>query len=779
MGFLHRGNRRWLGVGRAGYRAHRALRLNTYAYIEQRMKEVDKRIGYHPSVPLLNEFVTHFETFIDYSAQLLNKNHIAGGKFYQLDSYILASPKVKINGETQVLPPEDHKRKYIDISKKMDADSFDDDFIRLYVHQEQTWDKFQPNAFIKFVNKISSSKPANVLSYIWNWASNHAFLFWIVWMPFALAAGTAAAFALPFLPIIVGITLGVGAIFTIFKVIEMALAARKERKAIEKINAVLNATERDEDDKFATMVLQIKAKTIKLKHIAHLDATLKAQLAAHTDLNTDKMIKIDSLEQRLKVKVIAKIMKDLDALEKTRVTHLHAELRQRAFMKYEHTAIMSQIKHTYDWKQDQERGFKKRYQQAFNDFINKDDVKKQRAVNEMIDASLLKLTNHMRANSGGERHARLVIGVINSTIAGFIMPLFVLWLASSIVMVPVLLGVVALAGVASLLGSSMLYTVGGALLSTVFGIQTTAQRRQAQLAFDERMNNKFLERYKNEVIGKGTKFCQLESAVNEKIAGIRQHNPVLMATLKAKGFDINKIDAYNDYYFEKQKAQPSGWTLLKKTVNRVYQFLGGGQTGALITRCLGLAGCIFAPAIAALPFGGPIAFVAVAIIMAVIVGSLRVAQYQLEANQKHREFFADTIDARISYLKKKDKELTAILDSQPKVVVPANAPILDALVNAPLLGAPAKAPILIAEESSEEESVAMLDASAVSAPVVVTAAPVQPAVQPAVPPAVPPLHASANPGFFRELTSSYRDSSSSAEVDALNAPKNATPGSSI
>lgn len=130
----------------------------------------------------------------------------------------------------------------------------------------------------------------------------------------------------------------------------------------------------------------------------------------------------------------------------------------------------------------------------------------------------------------------------------------------------------------------------------------------------------------------------------------------------ASHYDLDKINVYNHEFREKQREKPGLWTKVKRFANRLYTSLAGGQTGSLVARSLFMKGCLIA-----FVAGGGMAvgvttgtlpvFISIAIVVAITYAAVKFAQYHNEREYQHREKFLENMDGNISYLKKKGKEL--------------------------------------------------------------------------------------------------------------------------
>lgn len=576
------------------YQQHRRLRLNSYDYLMNRLKEVDHIVN-------LNQgSVADIDKVRATGGQLLAER-IDGGARYEMDCE--NSTQIKLKRKEQKI--------------------LDQEFEELYKPIPVVNTAYQPNILFRTVNRIRDSKAGNVAGYVWGWATNHSMLFWIAWMPVAVAVGAAATFTLPYISVIAGVTLGIGGLMTAWKVVEMARHYFKENKVKKDIKARLGGIKL-EDSELSSLIDTIKEKEIPYAHLSGIYKPDKRDLR-------DK-IKIAELPAKVKIKVIYKVISDFKKYDLQQKRKVHTHLKQRVFMKYEHTAWMNKFD---------------------------PDKKYNQQVKTQADLKS-KLTKHL-AGSSIERSMRLTVGVFNRALLASVFPMFIFWFLAGVVTVPVLMGAVALKGAAAMIGGPAMFTYTGAVSGGWFGLQALATRRAQQLAYDEKVNSILQSVYKNEEgVTKLSKFAELETAVNakkQKILSDDQYNQ----KAKEYNYPVKQIDVYNDYYFEKQKITPTAKSKFKKFMSRAYQFTGGTQTGALIVRGLFLSGCLLAGVVASAGVGAPLLFAGIALGMAVLAGTSKLTQYILDKKQARREFFIDTIDARISYLEMKDEELGAFM----------------------------------------------------------------------------------------------------------------------
>lgn len=441
------------------------------------------------------------------------------------------------------------------------------------------------------------SKVVNLFSDTWNALNDMSMVFWIAWMPAALILGVGGVSA--GLPVIMSVTVGVAAIYGLY-----AAGSWIRNKYFPPAPTPVVDTVEDEEQKIA-------------------------------------------------------------------------ELKARAFMKLEHKKWNAKFA---------EFGFgvevkpKDKSYVKLGLFIDKNNAQlirlKKGGVNDpapapkVNDIDLNSELAQRLLGSKWQRYGRLGIDTLNSAIGGFVMTSFILWMIASG------LGVIGVAAGVLLSGQATVF--GGLTVAGLLGISTFREIRADQKAHEEQVKHvlgtvievktrdekgEILLSDGKPVMKEMTKldyFNEVQDRVGklqEQIA-LQAKNPNLHPDVKAllDSYNINSIDANNDYYFEKQRAKPSFKTMLKKGWNRFYTVVGGGQTGVLVVRLCVLTGCLFAGAVATSGVGLAV-FVGLAVGAAVVVGALKLVKYQLDRQHEHNKNFVNVFDARLSYLKKKEKEL--------------------------------------------------------------------------------------------------------------------------
>lgn len=519
------------------------------------------------------------------------------------------------------------------------------DFINLFDGKTHLFKNYEKNKRPSLFARLIGTASLAVKS-LWNFVGNNAFVFWLVWFPFVLAVGTAAATtSMFFVPIILCVTFGITLAFTVWKV-------------VERIKHINNMKRNDS-----------KEKNEKIEH--------------------DRMVK--DLKQRVYMKEEHRLMM---AILGGSVTSHKAK---KSFVNEE----TNQIKITKD---------------AINNFAEKPIIQLERSKEEVLNSRLGKYLLN-----GSKRRIGFAVGM--EIASGLVVTSMVFWLISTVALVAAG-GAVANLVFAFFDSGVNAAIAGGIVSGFFSLRKIAEMRKSQKEFEDKihaRLTEAYKpEKPENKGVTKAEKFAEMELAVELKKAQVELlrlkklialaagHNSKaltaahelvgefdangtrlnlackpkklrnefkiinsayekLYADLKragkpindksiASGYDIKKIDVYNDYYFEKQKDKATLWTNVKKGCNRAYAFLSGGQSGIFIVRTLFLVGGICAAACT----GAPLVFFGIAAVGALVIGTIKLVQYCLERKRQKRENFVNTIDARISYLRKKEKELDAL-----------------------------------------------------------------------------------------------------------------------
>ncbi len=137
-------------------------------------------------------------------------------------------------------------------------------------------------------------------------------------------------------------------------------------------------------------------------------------------------------------------------------------------------------------------------------------------------------------------------------------------------------------------------------------------------------------------------------------------------------YNLDEVDPYNDYFFEKQKYTVPIFSRIKQGLNYAFHFFGGGQSGVFIARqyflgsmtaasvalpaVLVVGGTGLVVALAATGYGLPIV-IGVAVAFALTYGAIRLGFVLYERRRRHNQLRAETVDERLSHMNKGEREL--------------------------------------------------------------------------------------------------------------------------
>jgi hypothetical protein len=261
------------------------------------------------------------------------------------------------------------------------------------------------------------------------------------------------------------------------------------------------------------------------------------------------------------------------------------------------------------------------------------------------------------------RGARVFTTGLRGVIDAIMFFTFTGWFLSTVVgLVP------ALAGVAIFLGNNATGGITGLITGAFLGFKAGAKLRAEQLKYKEKVDALLAAPYLgNDGAGKTKQeaFENLYAVLEAKKAQLLQR----LSAKELKGrfhYDLSKVNVFNDRTFEKlQHTTPTG-TIVKKILSRVAAIFGGSQTGIFHARYFFLKGAVFAGALNMIAIGSLTLgaafwpFIIIAGVFAAVFAILKVVEYQQQRNQAHNENLYNTFDARISFMKKRIKEIDAI-----------------------------------------------------------------------------------------------------------------------
>ena len=519
--------------------------------------------------------------------------------------------------------------------------------------EEQTKKAIGSNKFANAINAIrefdiKGVKPFAIIDNIWNSLSKTALIFWPTWMVAVLVIGITAVSFPPAVPIVMGITLGISAALQI----GVYVARRHAKKKAEA--------------EFAGM---------------------------------DKKVVEDITNERQH--------------ELNEANHSRNELKQRLHMKKEHGFFKS----LFPVKSKDKVASEKTNPAYIAVTAGKDGiislVKNPDAVQSTSSATAttLLMTDEERAKdvagilnsalgkkllgSKASRNARLAVNVTNELINQYTLSAFIVWLVYATISVFAPFSAV-IGAIAAAVGSGIMTAVFGGFVGGIRSLNMFAKTKQAETNFEKKVYDRLSEQYTSGIPG-------VEDSVNKQQAFEYFHNNVeagkarIEAALLAKQaeltkkvqqhgitslskqekyllkLDLKKIDAFNDRYFMTQEPEAGIWTKFKNAALLTYKAINAGQTGIFVVRSLFLAGAVGAGICLAFGPAAGFIFMGIALSFAAVCIGLKMAQMYTDHKANKSESFVDTIDVRISYLKKKDKQLNALsnylgvsTDNQPK-----------------------------------------------------------------------------------------------------------------
>lgn len=484
---------------------------------------------------------------------------------------------------------------------------------------------FVPNFFIRLVNKIRNSRFGTWLANSWAFTILTMMTFWVGWYPLMIAVGIVAAAASPFYA---AISLIPPATFVVFK--GLSFAAKWAYKKWFK---------KKEDQDEAT-----KAKLAEEKIIE--DEMLARELAQHY---------IISKEHALNRETLADVMNESE------------EALQLSWK-------IKKAKHHQRWLQtflDEGKGKEK---------IG-EEIKHKR----VLKLNKTKVGSYLLGTQEAKERTR--VAMVKDFLDGIVLSLFILWLASTIVLAPVAIAILP-AAVGAFLGTSsgwiggvLIGAIAGGIMGAITGVNGYARAQEKHAAYQKRVLEKLSEPYMaldrnthllasvgkpDYAMTKLEAFEDLYKRVEKQKASIADS----LQKLKTLGGDAwltpqeqailkraQEVDVYNDYYFEKQRPNPTFTSRGIKAAAHTLEFFGGSQSGIFLTRFFLLGALGLAGALALTGYGLPIVL-GVALSAGLVYGSIRLANYVMERRQVHKNFFMETFDARLHYLRSKNGELS-------------------------------------------------------------------------------------------------------------------------
>jgi hypothetical protein len=586
-----------IGLGVGLYQRRHRKYLQSFAYMAEQLKRVNPTV-----IDTAKQTFSSDEdkvALLSYVIKQLIKKHEDKNEFFEASKYqyLLSNPQAMLKNQEKILSEEGAQAAYEDalimrkciaiLAARKTKQKHTTDYVKEISDfdanlTEENRAQYQPSLFVRlltgkvgklFKRHFGSEKGGKIktvfnyigkaFSQVWSKFINTAFIFWLTWMTFVIAAGFGAAIASPVLvPIIVGVSIGLSLGLIIWEVVEKIQAHRK-------------------------------GETPKSK----------AELAA----------------------------------DKEAARHVH-DAKLRLFMKVEREGLDADIKARITAQPKEQ--------------ITKSDSKTK------IDIRTRLL------GSRTERNVRIFTSGIRGVIESIMFFSFVGWFLSTF------LGLfTVLAGVAAVLGSNAVGGLTGLAFGSFLGFRAGAKMRAEQLAYEKKVDAILQAKYTGNDGAGATK----QEAFENLFEALEAKKRLLLEKLSAQEikdklhYDLSHVDVFNDRYFEKFQYETPGTTIAKKIASHVYTFFAGSQTGTFHARFFFLKDAFFAGAIGAVAITslalGPamLPFLILAGVLAAAFGALKIVEYRLKRNQEHRENLYNTFDARISYLKKKNKELSALI----------------------------------------------------------------------------------------------------------------------
>lgn len=521
----------------------------------------------------------------------------------------------------------------IKVTNANDDDIFSDENLAATIAAQNATHKLTR---LNLINKVGKSPVGTVAGSAWKFSNNQSMWYWLAWYMRVVATNMTESVSRASVKITVGFTAAIGGVFSFWKYLNWCYRMWKEGTVIGHISKLIFNPNRNDlndlaDNDKANLLKVIRA-TIPQQDLTTLEAA-----------NPKDMDKATFKKRKGYIDKIFKIHHELIANNKATRKHLREAWIQKSFM--------------------DEEAKQNAWQLNANAALNPGTALQgvQIPANDVQNTTL---RQHLLLKNTGLLNRRTAVATIRNVVIGFAMPFFIFsMLAAATVLFPPLGAAVFAAGV---FNSVLIMTITGTVIAAVMGLTTPAAQRQETLDYRAKADAKLKEKVmvNGSSISKETHFTLLETKLNQTIASIR-NNPEMLAALQASGYSLEKINVYNDDYFEKQRHEPTRWVKAKKFMKRAYEFVGGGQTGVLITRFLFLSGMVGATLIASVAtFGAPLIFLGIAAGLGLALGSLRLAHYRMNRKVAHANKCVEHLDARIKYMEDRTAELQQFIAAQ-------------------------------------------------------------------------------------------------------------------
>lgn len=142
-----------------------------------------------------------------------------------------------------------------------------------------------------------------------------------------------------------------------------------------------------------------------------------------------------------------------------------------------------------------------------------------------------------------------------------------------------------------------------------------------------------------------------------------------LSNLLASEVNLEEIDPWNTEIIEKQRYEASTKTWFERITTWIFTLLAGGQSGILFARTLFGGGCIFgglglifgtgAVIVGTVGSGGTLlaAFIGIAVTCTILYGIVRLGQFFVERYHQHQKNYLENLTGEINFLQKTNKDL--------------------------------------------------------------------------------------------------------------------------
>lgn len=553
------------------------------------------------------------------------------------------------------------------------------------------------NKVANFINRIVNSKPIAVISKVWGFLTTSALVFWPAWMISVLIVGFAASYALPVLPIVVAVSI-VAAIAIKAGITYLRHREQKKEEALNK--------GRDKADVEAEKTAAEKEAVVETRMVSEISQRFNMKQEHGYFKQLFHVPKTKSEEDKIKAATLVNTPYAVTATKKDKLLVAINTNPEPVVVpkKEEEISFFAAIKKLFHRETAAEK--RNRLQKEAQEKAKADAEKP--AIEEhkkKVEAALnSKIGKHLYGSKAA-RYGQIAVTMTNDAIGYYTLSAFILWLAGSALMaIGLAPGAVAAAfgAAGSLVLGSVLPGISAAfnvVIGGLYSMKAFANSRNKQLAFEKDIylrlseeytpnntqlkskilahlrkaptgslsNQEAFDYYAEQVEEKKKRFPieklnQLKKDIKDKLKNGKNYKDLKPFEQYIHNFDLKNIDVYNDRYFRTRGVSTSTWTYIKSGAFKVYKAINAAQTWIFVTRSLFLVGAVLAGICLLFGPAAGIAFIAIAATMAVAGVALKLTQMHLDTKAAEKKFFVDTFPARISYLKKKDKQLTALID---------------------------------------------------------------------------------------------------------------------